>query len=288
MPEGFETVLETAAIPRLLSSAIILILAFLAVRVLNRFWERWRKEFLGKLEKKCPASISSIDTKITITRKITGSLIYFIAIVLFLLQFDVVRSLGAGLLASAGVAGLIIGMAAQNTISNMIAGVSISFAQPVRLNDAVIFEGDFGWVEDILLMHTVIRTWDNRRVMVPNSVLVSKVLQNWTIRDPSLLGIVMLYVDFTCDVEIIRTWVSEIVNSSSNSTEERVASVQVVDFTEMTMVLRILTKGPDAPTTWALRCELREKLMNRFREAGLPLPRARRETVPVQGKENQI
>ena len=124
-------------------------------------------------------------------------------------------------------------------------------------------------------MHTIIRTWDNRRIIVPNNILASKVIQNWTIKDPSLLGIVMMYVDYTCDIENLRKWVKEIVKESTYSTEERVAVVQVVDFTEKTMVVRILGKGPDSPNTWNLRCEIREKLIKKFKEAGLPLPRIR-------------
>lgn len=178
-------------------------------------------------------------------------------------------------MASAGLAGIVIGLAAQNTISNIIAGATISFSQPVRLNDAVIFENDFGWIEDIRLMHTMIRTWDNRRIVVPNNVLVNRVIQNWTIKDPSLLGIVTMYVDYTCDVDKVKKWIKEIVDSSLYSTVEKVAVLQVVDFTEKSMVLRILAKGPDAPNTWNLRCEIREKLIQRFKQEGLPLPQIR-------------
>ena len=111
--------------------------------------------------------------------------------------------------------------------------------------------------------------------MIPNNVLINKVIQNWTIKDPSLLGIIMMYVDYTCDVDKIKEWVKEIVDNSQNSTDERVAVVHVTDFTEKSMLLRILTKGPDAGKTWDLRCELREKLIKKFRDEGLPLPQIR-------------
>jgi small-conductance mechanosensitive channel len=103
-------------------------------------------------------------------------------------------------------------------------------------------------------------------------VLINKVIQNWTIKDPMLVGIVMMYVDYSCDVDKIKEWVKEIVDSSEYSTDERLSVVQVFDFTDKTMVLRILGKGPDAPNTWLLRCEIREKLMKKFKETGMPLP----------------
>jgi small-conductance mechanosensitive channel len=191
------------------------------------------------------------------------------------MQFETVRTVGAGLLASAGVAGIVIGIAAQGALSNIIAGITISFSQPIRLNDAVIFDGEYGTVEEILLSHTVICTWDNRRIMVPNSVLSAKVIQNWTIKDPSLLGVVMLHVDFTCDVENVRGWVRDIVAASDYSTPEKMSCVQVVDVTEKSMVLRVLCRAADAPSAWNLRCEIREKLIAKFREEGTSLPKIR-------------
>ena len=262
-------------VSHIFTAVTIFVIAIVMAKLFNLLVSRWEKKIVANLEKKHATTISSVETKTMIVRRIVNAGIYFFALILFLLQFESVRSIGAGLLASAGVAGIVIGMAAQNTLSNIIAGISISFAQPIRLNDAVIFENDWGWVEEISLMHTIIRTWDNRRIIVPNNILASKVIQNWTIKDPSLLGIVMMYVDYTCDVENLRKWVKEIVKESTYSTEERVAVVQVVDFTEKTMVVRILGKGPDSPNTWSLRCEIREKLIKKFKEAGLPLPKIR-------------
>jgi small-conductance mechanosensitive channel len=105
--------------------------------------------------------------------------------------------------------------------------------------------------------------------------LANEVIENWTIKDPSLLGPVMVYVDYTCDVDKVKKWVKEIVDSSLYSSKEKLAVVQVVDFTEKSMVLRILGKGDDAANTWNLRCEIREKLIRRFKDEGMPLPQMR-------------
>lgn len=266
-------------LPQIITSLLILLAVIIIGRLLNVCLLRWQKSFVDKFAKKNHVHISAFETKFTITRRIINAAIYFFAFIFILLQFEAMRNIATGLLASAGIAGIIIGMAAQNTLSNVIAGISISFSQPVRLKDAVIFENEFGWVEEISLMHTIILTWDNRRIMVPNNVLVNKVIENWTIKDTSLLGIVMLYVDYTCDVDKVRQWVKEIVDASPYSTAERIATVEVVDFSEKTMQIRILSKGSDSSSTWSLRCEIREKLIKKFREAGIPLPRIANQNV---------
>lgn len=187
--------INNQAVVKIAISFAIIITVIILRKFFNTLLNRWHQRFTSKLEKEDPSVIASAETRIGITQRIINAGIYFFAFIFFLLQFEAMRNIGSGLLASAGLAGIVIGMAAQNTISNIISGISVSFSQPVRLNDAVIFENDFGWIEEISLMHTIIRTWDNRRIVVPNNVLVSKVIQNWTIKDPSLLGIVMMYVD---------------------------------------------------------------------------------------------
>jgi small-conductance mechanosensitive channel len=262
-------------ITKIVSSLIILAAATVIATVLNILVKRWRKKVVGLLRAKGMEKTAALETQVMIIRRLFIAGLYFFALMLILLQFDAARSIGAGLLASAGVAGIIIGMAAQSTFSNIMAGVMIAFSQPVKLNDAVIFEGDFGWIEEISLMHTIIKTWDNRRIVVPNGVLANKVIQNWTMKDASLLGIVMLYVDYYCDVDKVRNWVSEIVKKSQYWSGDSEPGIQVVDFTEKTMILRILAKANDAPSTWNLRCEIREELIKKFKEEKLPLPRIR-------------
>lgn len=261
--------------PKVASSLAIVILALVAIKIFDALLFRWEKRLLSKLGKARLIDASSFETRIIIIRKIINAGIFFIAFMFFLMQFEAVRHIGTALLASAGLASIVIGLAAQSTLSNIIAGISVSFSQPVRLNDAVIFKNDFGWIEEISLMHTTIRTWDNRRIVIPNSVLANEVIENWTIKDPALLGTVMLYVDYACDIDKVRKWVQEIVNNSSYSTPEKLAVVQAVDFTEKSMALRVLAKGPDAPDTWNLRCELREELIKKFKDENMPLPRIR-------------
>jgi small-conductance mechanosensitive channel len=271
-------VIDTNLIGKIFGSLVIFLAAMLAAVIIRIAFIRWQRRMIPILQQDEKYDVYSFETRMTMTRRIITYGIAFFAIILFLLQFEPVRNLGTALLASAGVAGIIIGMAANNTLSNIIAGMIISFSQPVRLHDAVIFDGDFGWIEEIAWMHTVIKTWDNRRIVVPNGILANKVIQNWTLKDASLLGTVMMYVDYYCDVDQVRKWVSEIVKGSRHWSGDAEPGVQVVNFTEKSMVLRAIAKGNDAPSTWDLRCELREKLIKKFKEAKLPLPRFRVES----------
>lgn len=270
---------DSSIISKGISTAFIFICANIAVKFFGILLRRWQKLVLRKTRGSLEAA-SAVETEFTIIKRTVIAGIYFFALILVLLQFDAVRSLGAGLLASAGLASIVIGLAAQNTLSNIIAGISISFSQPFRLRDAVIFENEFGHIEEISLTHTTILTWDNRRIIVPNNVIANKTVENWTIKDPTLLGSINFYVDYGCDVEKVRVWVKEIVATSQNSTSEKLAVVQVTDFTENSMALRILVKGPDAAKTWDLRCEVREGLIKRFKQANLPLPQTRIKITP--------
>ncbi|MFO8011549.1 MAG: mechanosensitive ion channel family protein [Dehalococcoidia bacterium] len=256
---------------RLIVSAIIVVAAVVTDRLVRVLTSRWQRRVIKGIEKKS-GDVAPVRTKFTIMGRVFTALIYLIALAVMLFQFDSLKSVATGLLGSAGLLAIVIGLAAQSTLSNFISGVFLSFSQPIRLNDSVIYANNWGWVEEISLTHTTIRTWDNRRIIVPNHIMADSVVENWTIHDSWLLGIVIMYVDYSCAVEKVRGWVREIVDGSKYSSEERVAVVQVVDFTEKCMVLRVLGRGADPANTWQLRCELREKLMERFHEAGLPLP----------------
>lgn len=268
------SIIQSTFIYKVILAAGILIVARVAIKVFHQVLWRWQMIVVNRAKDSLAAKYS-LETRLAIIKRIITIGVYFFALVFIFLQFDAIRSIGVGLFASAGLASLVIGLAAQNTISNIIAGVSISFSQPIRLHDAVIFRKEFGYIEEISLTHSTILTWDNRRIIVPNSVMANEVIENWTIKDTSLIGSVMFYVDYACDVEKVKGWAKEIVAASPFSTDERLSGVQIVDFTEHAMAMRILVKGPDPGKTWDLRCEMREKLIKKFQEAGLPLPQTR-------------
>jgi len=198
-----------------------------------------------------------------------------------LMTFDAVRHYGVSLFASAGVAGIIAGLAARPLLSNLLAGVQIAVTQPIRINDSVLIENEFGRVEEITSTYVVIRLWDLRRMIVPLAYFIEKPFQNWTRESSSLIGAVTLHVDYTAPVERIREKATEIVKASP-LWDSQLVKLQVVEARETTLELRVIVSARSAGDAFDLRCELREKLID-FLHRELPnaLPRTRRDIVSV-------
>ncbi|MBS3792554.1 mechanosensitive ion channel family protein [Candidatus Bipolaricaulota bacterium] len=256
-----------------IKSGIIVVATYMGAKLTRYLLDRWSQRRLNQLKDK--QKTTAVTTRMEVFRRVGGLFVWFVGIIILVSQFPVVRSLGVGLFASAGVVGLVIGLAAQNTLSNMIAGIVLSFSQPLRLGDAVIMDDDFGYVEEITLMQTFIRTWDNRRIIVPNDVLSNRIVQNWSIKDPKLLAATIIYLDYRADIDKIRDWIQDAVKESEYWNGEGEPGVQVMDFTEKTIKVRALAWADDPPSAWNLRCEIREKLIDHFREEGLEFPKFR-------------
>ena len=176
------------------------------------------------------------------------------------MTFPAVRHLGAGLLASAGIVGLVIGIAARPTVETIIAGVQLALTEPIRLDDVVIVEGEWGRIEEITATYIVVRIWDDRRLIVPVTHFLQQPFQNWTRVTADLLGQVALEVDYRTPVEEVRSEVGRLVEASPDW-DRRFWNLQVVEAGEHTMRLRVLLSAADASTAWNLRCEIREKLI---------------------------
>jgi small-conductance mechanosensitive channel len=216
-------------------------------------------------------------TQVRILERAAYTLTVVITAACVLMTFESVRHYGVSLFASAGLAGIVVGLAARPLLTNLIAGVQIAVTQPIRLGDAVVVENEWGWVEEIAATYVVIRLWDERRLIVPLSEFIEKSFQNWTRNGSALIGSVMLHVDYTAPVERIRAKLAEIV-PRSKLWDGRVVSLQVTDCTDATLELRALVSARSSPALWDLRCEVREKLIA-FLQAEHPgsLPRRRAE-----------
>ena len=176
------------------------------------------------------------------------------------MNFDPVRQIGTGLLASAGVAGVIVGFAAQKSLSTIIAGLQIALTDPMRIGDVVNVEGEFGEIEEISLTYVVVKAWDQRRLILPITYFLDKSFQNWTRSSSQLLGTVFLYVDYTIPVDEIRAEGQRIV-SESRLWDKRVFGVQVTDWKTDAVEIRVLVSAESSDQLWDLRCEVREKLL---------------------------
>ncbi len=177
-----------------------------------------------------------------------------------LMLFEEVRRFGTSLLASAGVVGIIIGFAAQKTIANLFAGFQIAMTQPIRLDDVVIVEGEWGRVEEISLTYVVIHIWDDRRLVVPLGYFIEKPFQNWTRTSAELLGSVFVWVDYSMPLDELRQALKDIIEPHP-LWDKRFWNLQVTDATEKTMQIRVLATTADSSKGWDLRCDIREKLI---------------------------
>jgi small-conductance mechanosensitive channel len=196
-----------------------------------------------------------------------------------LMSFDSVRHYGVSLFASAGVAGIVAGLAARPLLSNLLAGVQIAMTQPIRIDDSVLIENEFGRIEEITSTYVVIRLWDLRRLIVPLAYFIEKPFQNWTRESTSLIGAVTLHVDYTAPVDRIRDKATEIAKASP-LWDGQLVKLQVVEAHEGTIELRVIVSARSAGDAFDLRCELREKLVD-FLQSEVPgaLPRMRRDIV---------
>jgi small-conductance mechanosensitive channel len=223
-------------------------------------------------------------TQLQILRKTVVFILVLLAFATVLMTFEKVRQLGTAILASAGVVGLVIGFATQKTISTVLAGLQIAITQPIRVDDVVIVENEWGRIEEITLTYVVVRLWDLRRLVVPITYFIEKPFQNWTRVSADLLGTVFIYADYTLPVQSLREELHSIL-SASNLWDGRVWGLQVTGATERAVELRALISASDASSAWDLRCDVREKLLT-FIQKKYPesLPRLRAELASGQGE----
>lgn len=201
-----------------------------------------------------------VATQTQVLRRVVVVVVSIVAVAVALMTFPTIRQIGTSLLASAGLAGLVIGMAMRPTLSNLLAGVQIALTQPIRLQDAVIVEGEWGWIEEITTTYVVVKIWDWRRLVLPLTYFVDKPFQNWTRNTAMLLGSVYLYLDYRVPVDDLRAELRRILESTELWRGE-VCVLQVSDAREQCVELRALADAKDSGTAWDLRCLIREKLI---------------------------
>ena len=201
-----------------------------------------------------------IYTQVHVISKTLYFLIILFSIASSLLLFDKVKSLGTSLFASAGVAGIIVGVAAQKTLANLFAGFQIAMTQPIRLDDVVIVETEWGRIEEITLTYVVVHIWDDRRMVLPLTYFIEKPFENWTRTTAQITGSVMLWTDYTLPVEEMRKFLKEVIEPHP-LWDKRFWNIQVSDATEHTMQIRVLATSADSSKSWDLRCAIREQLI---------------------------
>lgn len=222
-------------------------------------------------------------TRMAILSRIASFIIIFITVGLMLLSIPGVRDIGVTLMASAGLAGLAVGAAAQPALKSLIAGFQMALTEPISIDDVVIIEGEWGRIEDIHTTYVIVRTWDERRLIVPTTKFLEETFQNWTREGAELLAPVMLYLDPMTDIEPLRAELQRQV-AAHELWDERVCKLQVTDATADSIEVRLLMSAHDASSAFDLRCDIRESMLAFVREQQpLAVPRRRVEAASVGG-----
>ena len=218
-------------------------------------------------------------TQMRVLKRVISTVVILFTAGAALMTIGAVREVGVSLFASAGVAGLAVGLAARPVLANLIAGIQLAMTQPIRIEDAVIVENEWGWIEEITSTFVVVRLWDQRRMIVPLAYFMEKPFQNWTREGTAILGSVLLSLDYTAPIEAIRAKAAELA-AASTLWDRRVVNVQVTDAKERVIEVRVLVSAANAGAAFDLRCELREKLIEFLCDQHpYALPRSRNEAV---------
>lgn len=288
----FLALLGALAVPIRFSQPALEVLGrlYAAAWLLAIGWGFWRTvDFIAERIEERAASrddwrARGVRTRAVVIRRVLHATGALIVISIVLLQFDAVRQLGVSLLASAGVAGIVLGIAAQRTLGNALAGIQLSFAQPLRVGDQVLIEQEFGTVEEINLSYVVLRLWDHRRLILPIQHLLEKPFENWTRLGTDLIGTVLVPVDFAAPVPLVRGEVERFV-SEHPLFDGATVKVQVVELQERTATLRVLVSASNSGKLFELRCAVREFLLELLQrlEGGRYLPRLRLEDGRADG-----
>lgn len=242
--------------------ALVLLVIFSVTWLIVRFISLGKDMVLRRynVQEKDNLKARSVYTQFKIIERILIFIVVLIAVAVALTTFEGIRKIGVSLFASAGVAGIILGFAAQKMIGTVLAGFQIAITQPIRLDDVVIVEGEWGWIEEITLTYVVVRIWDKRRLVVPTTYFIEKPFQNWTRVSADILGTVYIYTDYTVPFNALRDELTRILKSDENW-DGIVNVLQVTNATEKTIEIRALMSAVDSPTAWNLRVNVREKLI---------------------------
>lgn len=255
------------------NALIIACISWISIEVVGILKNRLLKRYDIKSEDNLKSR--KLYTQINLLEKVIVFVIIITSVGLILFSIDSIKEIGIGIFASAGVVGIIIGLSAQKIMGALLAGIQIAITQPFRVDDAVVVENEWGWIEEINLTYVVVRIWDKRRLVLPSSYFLEKPFQNWTRTTADIIGTVFLYTDYTVPVEPLREELNRLLNNC-DLWDKNVNVLQVTDSTPTTMELRILVSAKNSPTAWDLRVFIREKMIE-FIQKNYPesLPRTR-------------
>ena len=247
---------------------LIIIFTWLVMRVIDYIMDFFAVHKIDDINKEENEKEKRMLTYVSVGRRIFIFIVVIVGASIILSQFPSLEKLGISMMASAGIATVVVGIAAQSTLGNIIAGVQIALTKPARIGDAVIIEDSYGFVEDITFTYMVVRTWNLRRLVIPLKTVISESFENLSMTNPQKIGLVEVYADHRIDVSKVRSKFEELVRNSDkwDGDEDRAPVVQVSEMDSKAIKIRCLCSGKDYPTTWDLHCELREKIIKYIAE----------------------
>jgi len=274
----------SAFVRQFITVAIIFCITWLLIKAIHLTRELILRHY--DMDEKDNLKARKVYTQFRVLERIIIVMVILIAIAIALMTFDGIKRIGISLFASAGVAGIILGFSAQKLLGSILAGFQIALTQPIRIEDVVIVENEWGWIEEITLTYVVVRIWDKRRLIVPTTYFIEKPFQNWTRVSADILGTVFIYTDYQVPIGELRKELTRILKSS-DLWDGKVNVMQVTNATDKTIEIRALMSTADSPTAWDLRVHVREKLIS-FLQENYPqsLPRMRVEMSPSPGQDS--
>ncbi|MEU5663519.1 mechanosensitive ion channel family protein [Streptomyces longwoodensis] len=247
-------------IGRSLTLVLIGSTAWLIIRIASAIVQSSYERYASARAQRDPARVRRVRTQVALIMRVVSAVVGVMAVAAMLLTFPAMRAAGASLLASAGIVGIVAGVAAQSTLSNMFAGFQIAFGDMVRLGDVVVVDGEWGTVEDVTLTYLTVRTWDERRITMPVSYFTSKPFENWSRGTPQMTGIVYWHLDHSAPTELMREKLRDILRECP-AWDGRDYGLVVTDSTPNTLQVRALVTAKDADDVWTVRVAVREQMI---------------------------
>jgi small-conductance mechanosensitive channel len=258
-------------LPFIFVSIITILLIVLLTRFFARIVDRMLVNYIPRVVGKVDVKMD--ETMQLMVRRIVSATIYIVGLMLVILQIPPLHSLATAILAGAGIAGLAIGYAAKDSLSNFTSSIFIAIFQPFRVGDFVDFKGDYGQVEDLTLRHTIIRTWDSRRIIVPNSTMNMEPIINWSIREPEITWTVDFDLEKASDIDRAREIILEKARNHPMVLKERAMNVLLINAKYSELTLRLEVAVPGRNVAKVIGCDIRESVKKEFEMQGiLPAP----------------
>lgn len=246
-------------------SVLVLVAAWVVYWILRHSINRFSKR------RELPSIDPGAETRLRMIQRLSAVTLFFVAVglVFWIMDVAALKRVAVGMFASAGVVGIALGFAAQTTMANLVSGVIIAFAQPIRLGDRVTIDDEYGTVESIGLFYTNIRTWDNRRLVIPNKILSDQSIRNYTLVDPRMPALVLLRLEYGADVETVRTILLDEARTHPLFLRDPEPSVQVVDADNLGISVRLSAWAATQADAWTLAVDVREKAIRRLTDLGV-------------------